>query len=178
MAQPLRYVGHSGFVAAAKHRTEAGREGRGPARQAARNFAIVWSGDWPMRLWGDGEAMGGGRRNKVGRMVRMTCESFATTTTQTEAKPIFDSAHFGRGRWPKRMGCSGLVVSQLYLRGFDMKNAIQNFLRDEEGAVAIEYALLAGLIACGIIVAATTLASNLSTFFTAVGTKLTNLKPS
>jgi pilus assembly protein Flp/PilA len=58
-----------------------------------------------------------------------------------------------------------------------MKNAIQNFLRDEEGAAAIEYALLAGLIACGIIAAATTLASNLSTFFTAVGTKLVALKP-
>lgn len=33
-------------------------------------------------------------------------------------------------------------------------NAIKNFLQEEEGAVAIEYALLAGLIAVAIIVGA------------------------
>lgn len=32
-----------------------------------------------------------------------------------------------------------------------MKAAILNFLRDEEGATAIEYALIAGIIAVGIL---------------------------
>lgn len=34
-----------------------------------------------------------------------------------------------------------------------MKAAILNFLRDEEGATAIEYALIAGIISVGILLA-------------------------
>jgi pilus assembly protein Flp/PilA len=49
---------------------------------------------------------------------------------------------------------------------------IAKFAKDESGATAIEYGLIAALIAVGIIVAATTLGNNLSTLFTNIGTKL------
>ena len=46
------------------------------------------------------------------------------------------------------------------------------FLRDEEGATAIEYGLIAALIAVVIIGALSTVGTNLSTSFTAIGTSL------
>ncbi len=42
---------------------------------------------------------------------------------------------------------------------------IKRFLRDEEGANGVEYALLAGLIAVAFIVGAGLLGTNLNTFF-------------
>ncbi|WP_265057276.1 Flp family type IVb pilin [uncultured Bosea sp.] len=53
-----------------------------------------------------------------------------------------------------------------------MTNVFARFVKDESGATAIEYGLIAALIAVGIITAATTLGSNLSTLFTNIGTKL------
>jgi pilus assembly protein Flp/PilA len=53
-----------------------------------------------------------------------------------------------------------------------MKNTIQQFLREEDGVAAIEYGLLAALIAVGIITAANTLGGNISTLFTNIGAKL------
>ena len=47
---------------------------------------------------------------------------------------------------------------------------IQRFIRDEEGATAIEYGLIAALIAVVIISAVTTLGTNLSTAFNKVAT--------
>jgi len=43
---------------------------------------------------------------------------------------------------------------------------------DESGATAIEYGLIAALIAVGIIAAATTLGNGLSSIFTAIGGRL------
>ena len=43
---------------------------------------------------------------------------------------------------------------------------------DEAGATAIEYGLIAALIAVAIIAAATTVGTNLNTTFTTVGNKL------
>jgi len=48
-----------------------------------------------------------------------------------------------------------------------MKKIIQ-LLKDESGATAIEYALIAGLIALAIVGGATTIGSNLNTSFTDV----------
>ncbi|MBI5278017.1 MAG: Flp family type IVb pilin [Burkholderiales bacterium] len=45
---------------------------------------------------------------------------------------------------------------------------ITQFLRDESGATAIEYGLIAALIAVAIIAAATTLGTRLSGLFTAI----------
>jgi len=51
-------------------------------------------------------------------------------------------------------------------------NAVKRLVREEEGVAAIEYGLLAGLIAVGIIVGATALGGDLNTLFTNIGTKL------
>ncbi|OWW20571.1 Flp family type IVb pilin [Noviherbaspirillum denitrificans] len=51
-------------------------------------------------------------------------------------------------------------------------NAIKRFLKDEEGAVAIEYALLAALIAIVIAVGATALGNQLCAFFNGIATWL------
>jgi len=50
---------------------------------------------------------------------------------------------------------------------------IQRFIRDEEGATAIEYGLIAALIAVVIIGAITTLGTNLSTTFQTIATATT-----
>ncbi len=48
------------------------------------------------------------------------------------------------------------------------------FLKDELGATAIEYGLIAALVGVGIIVALGNLEAGLSTLFTSIGTDLTN----
>ena len=50
--------------------------------------------------------------------------------------------------------------------------ALAKFIDDESGATAIEYGLIAALIAVGIIAAATTLGGGLSTLFNNISTKL------
>ena len=45
----------------------------------------------------------------------------------------------------------------------------QSFLRDEDGAAAIEYGLIAALIAIAIIVGATLLGTSLNNLFTRLG---------
>ncbi|MDH1335733.1 Flp family type IVb pilin [Comamonas thiooxydans] len=47
-----------------------------------------------------------------------------------------------------------------------MKDQIIKFWRDEEGATAIEYALIAGLMAVGLVAALGALTGGLATFFT------------
>jgi pilus assembly protein Flp/PilA len=51
-----------------------------------------------------------------------------------------------------------------------MSKFINRFLKDESGATAIEYGLIAALIAVVIIGALQTIGSNLDTKFTEVGT--------
>jgi len=46
---------------------------------------------------------------------------------------------------------------------------VQSFLREEDGAAAIEYGLIAALIAVAIIVGATLLGTNLNGIFTRLG---------
>jgi len=48
------------------------------------------------------------------------------------------------------------------------------FLKDESGATAIEYGLIAALISVGIIAAATALGNSLQTLFTSISTSLGN----
>jgi pilus assembly protein Flp/PilA len=54
---------------------------------------------------------------------------------------------------------------------------IRNFLTDESGATAIEYGLIAALVAVAAIVALEALGSSLSGMFTAVKGKLDAAKP-
>ncbi|MFM0392467.1 Flp family type IVb pilin [Paraburkholderia phytofirmans] len=55
-----------------------------------------------------------------------------------------------------------------------MKNIIKKFLREEDGVAAIEYALLAGLIAVAIIVTVQNMTGNLETMFNKIGSSLTS----
>ena len=58
-----------------------------------------------------------------------------------------------------------------------MTEMIKNFWKDEEGATAIEYGLIAGLIAVGIVVGATALGTDLNALLTRISTKLTSFAP-
>jgi pilus assembly protein Flp/PilA len=49
-----------------------------------------------------------------------------------------------------------------------MINALNKFLKDENGATAIEYGLIAALIAVVIVGGVTAIGTNLSTMFTSV----------
>ena len=53
-----------------------------------------------------------------------------------------------------------------------MVKPFKNFIADESGATAIEYALIASLIAVAIIAAVSTVGGNVSTVFTEVGNSL------
>lgn len=58
-----------------------------------------------------------------------------------------------------------------------MLEMIKQFVRDEEGAVAIEYALLAALIALAIVVGAGALGTELNNFFDAIADWLVLQRP-
>ena len=53
-----------------------------------------------------------------------------------------------------------------------MSNVISTFLKDESGATAIEYGLIAALISVVIITAVTTVGTNLTAMFNTVGSKV------
>jgi len=53
-----------------------------------------------------------------------------------------------------------------------MLSLLMNLLKDENAATAIEYGLIAGLIAVAAVSAMTTVGRNLSTTFNTVATKL------
>ncbi|WP_221627175.1 Flp family type IVb pilin [Halopseudomonas xiamenensis] len=54
-----------------------------------------------------------------------------------------------------------------------LMETVRAFIKREDGASAIEYALIAGLIAVAIIGAATFLGESVSDLFTAIGSRLT-----
>ncbi|TAM12375.1 MAG: Flp family type IVb pilin [Nevskiaceae bacterium] len=56
-------------------------------------------------------------------------------------------------------------------------NEITKFLRDEEGATAIEYGLIVGLIAVAIVVILGTIGSDLKKLFGMVSSKLPTTAP-
>jgi len=53
-----------------------------------------------------------------------------------------------------------------------MKNIFDRFVKDESGATAIEYGLIAALISVALITGATTLGNTLNTQFQALSTKM------
>ncbi|WP_293808495.1 Flp family type IVb pilin [uncultured Bosea sp.] len=53
-----------------------------------------------------------------------------------------------------------------------MTNVFARFVKDESGATAIEYGLIAALVAVGIIAGATALGTQLSGLFSRIATKL------
>ena len=57
-----------------------------------------------------------------------------------------------------------------------MKHVLRRFVRDESGATAIEYGLIAAIIAVGLIASLQTLQGNLKDTFNAVGTAVKDAK--
>jgi pilus assembly protein Flp/PilA len=57
-------------------------------------------------------------------------------------------------------------------RSYTMNTLFNRFLKDESGATAIEYGLIAALISVGIIAALKTVGTNLSTTFSSVSNNL------
>jgi pilus assembly protein Flp/PilA len=55
--------------------------------------------------------------------------------------------------------------------------SIQQFIRDEEGVTAIEYGLIAALVAVVIIAGATLLGTNLNALFNAIAGKIGGVTP-
>ncbi|MCG7505015.1 Flp family type IVb pilin [Mesorhizobium retamae] len=53
-----------------------------------------------------------------------------------------------------------------------MTNLLSRFIKDESGATAIEYGLIAALIALAIITGATAIGTNLSTKFNKIASEL------
>ena len=58
-----------------------------------------------------------------------------------------------------------------------MKNFVGRFVKDESGATAIEYGLIAALISVGIIAAARALGSQISATFGIVTSEMAKAKP-
>ena len=69
-----------------------------------------------------------------------------------------------------------LICKRSLLEELEMKKLarICRFRKDQDGATAIEYGLIAALIAVVIIAAVTTVGTELSSTFNVVGTKLSN----
>jgi pilus assembly protein Flp/PilA len=61
-------------------------------------------------------------------------------------------------------------------RSIIMKSLFSRFVKDESGATAIEYGLIAAIIGVGIIAALGTVKNSLNTTFNNVGTALNNAK--
>jgi pilus assembly protein Flp/PilA len=55
--------------------------------------------------------------------------------------------------------------------------AIQKFWQQEDGVTAIEYGLIAALIACAIILGITAVGTKLNTMFTNISTKINGVTP-
>jgi pilus assembly protein Flp/PilA len=66
----------------------------------------------------------------------------------------------------------GFVAGGLWSRSKQMFPSIKKFVADESGVTAIEYALIASLIAVFIITAVTAVGGNVSTVFNEIGTTL------
>ena len=66
----------------------------------------------------------------------------------------------------------GFVAGGLWSRSKQMFPSIKKFVADESGVTAIEYALIASLIAVFIITAVTAVGTKVSTVFTEIGTTL------
>lgn len=54
-----------------------------------------------------------------------------------------------------------------------MNKLLKKFAKSEEGVTALEYGLIAGVVALAIVTAATGLGTDISNLFAAIGTKVT-----
>jgi pilus assembly protein Flp/PilA len=73
-------------------------------------------------------------------------------------------------RTPARPNVSS--ISHVYIWSFLMKNLVSRFVKDESGATAIEYGLIAAGISLAIIAVVNGLGTNLNTKFTSINNSL------
>ena len=111
-------------------------------------------------------------------LMAQTPKSFAALAPQ--ADPTVTQAistKSCRGMGPR--GVSRVLASGHKSKGaHDMiQQLITQFWKEEDGASAIEYSLLAALIAVAIIAGATALGTSIGSLFTQVGTKIAAVKP-
>jgi pilus assembly protein Flp/PilA len=94
-------------------------------------------------------------------------ELYSSRKTRTNPNIMeVDIKFFGLGsphRRKERCHCSGAHL---------MSNLIAKFVRDESGATAIEYGLIAAIVAIGLIASLQGLKNNLSSTFSKVGSNL------
>ena len=77
---------------------------------------------------------------------------------------------------PFRWRAARLQVSQCGTsKGPNMKAFLNRFAKDESGATAIEYGLIAGLVSVVIIAAVTTAGTQLNSVWTSIGTALSTV---
>lgn len=75
----------------------------------------------------------------------------------------------------RRFTCTpGAVNKCVKEHMMNMKKFLTNLIKDESGQDLIEYALLAAIIALGSVAAMGVLATNISTAFSNIGTKVAN----
>ena len=65
-----------------------------------------------------------------------------------------------------------MTLLTLTLNGLIM-NFIKNFIAEEDGVTAIEYGLIAALIAAVIVVSVTSIGTNIASVFTKIAAKIT-----
>lgn len=70
-----------------------------------------------------------------------------------------------------------MVTRKKHLEPTTMKNLVARFMKDESGATAIEYGLIAAGIAVAIIAAVNSLGTSLNGTFTEVNSKLNKSTP-
>jgi pilus assembly protein Flp/PilA len=63
-------------------------------------------------------------------------------------------------------------ITVVFIRSFDMKNLFARFVKDESGATAIEYGLIAALVSVAAIGAFTALGNKISSTVTTVNSSL------
>ena len=59
--------------------------------------------------------------------------------------------------------------------GFDMRNFLESFIRDESGAAAAEYALILAIVGAGIATAASALGTAISTAINSAATTISGV---
>src|SRR5687767_8009622 len=78
----------------------------------------------------------------------------------------------GQRRSSSRTGAAGTDQPNQHRRTTTMYSFLSRFIRDDSGATALEYGLIAGLIATVMVTATQTLGGKLTNTFTTVGNKL------
>jgi pilus assembly protein Flp/PilA len=72
----------------------------------------------------------------------------------------------------ERVRTDPVPSASIQQRGFDMRNLLKSFIRDESGAAAAEYALILAIVGAGIAVAAGQLGTAISSAINSAQTQI------